>query len=58
MTGSVPPAPQFGDVLPIEPSQAVLDFLAKRRSASAMSLTAPGPDDAELADLLLSLIHI
>lgn len=52
MTGSVPPAPQFGDVLPIEPSQAVVDFLAKRRSASAMSLTAPGPDDAQLADLL------
>ena len=52
MTGSVPPAPQFGDVLPIEPSQAVLEFLAKRRSASAMSLTAPGPDDAQLADLL------
>jgi nitroreductase len=52
LTGSVPPAPQFGDVLPIEPSQAVVDFLAKRRSASAMSLTAPGPDDAQLADLL------
>uniref|UniRef100_B0T8W4 Putative NAD(P)H nitroreductase n=1 Tax=Caulobacter sp. (strain K31) TaxID=366602 RepID=B0T8W4_CAUSK len=52
MTGSVPPAPQFGDVLPIEASQAVLDFLAKRRSASAMSLAAPGPDDAQLADLL------
>jgi nitroreductase len=52
LTGSVPPAPQFGDVLPIEPSEAVLDFLAKRRSASAMTLTAPGPDDAQLADLL------
>ena len=52
LAGSVPPAPQFGQVLPIEPSQAVLDFLAKRRSASAMSLTAPGPDDADLADLL------
>lgn len=52
MTGSVPPAPQFGDLLPIEPSPAVLDFLAKRRSASAMTLTAPGPDDAQLADLL------
>ncbi|EJL24725.1 nitroreductase [Caulobacter sp. AP07] len=52
MTGSVPLAPQFGDILPIEPSPAVLDFLAKRRSASAMTLTAPGPDDAQLADLL------
>lgn len=52
MAGSVPPAPQFGEVLPIEPSPAVLEFLARRRSASAMSLTAPGPDDAQLADLL------
>jgi nitroreductase len=52
LTGSVPPAPQFGDVLPIEPSEAVLDFLARRRSASAMALAAPGPDDAQLADLL------
>ena len=52
MAGSVPPAPQFGEVLPIEASQAVLDFLAKRRSASAMSLATPGPDDAQLADLL------
>ena len=52
MTGSVPPAPQFGDILPIEPSEAVLDFLAKRRSASAMTLAAPGPDDGQLADLL------
>ncbi|CAN5487901.1 nitroreductase [soil metagenome] len=52
MTGSVPPAPQFGDLLPIEPSQAVVDFLAKRRSASAMTLAAPGPDEAQLSDLL------
>lgn len=52
MTGSVPPAPLFGDVLPIEPSRAVVDFLAKRRSASAMTLTAPGPDAAQLAELL------
>ena len=52
MAGSVPPAPHFGDVLPIEPAQAVVDFLAKRRSASAMTLAAPGPDEAQLADLL------
>ena len=52
MTGSVPPAPLFGDVLPIEASSAVVDFLAKRRSASAMTLTAPGPDAAQLTELL------
>jgi len=52
LTGSVPPAPEFGEVLPIEPSPAVLDFLARRRSASAMTLAAPGPDETQLADLL------
>jgi len=52
LTGSVPPAPQFGDVLPIEASEAVVAFLARRRSASAMTLAAPGPDDAQLIDLL------
>ncbi|WP_419317969.1 nitroreductase [Caulobacter sp. ErkDOM-E] len=52
MTGSVPPAPAFGETLPIETSTEVLAFLARRRSASAMTLTAPGPDDAQLADLL------
>ncbi|OYX69084.1 MAG: nitroreductase [Caulobacter sp. 32-67-35] len=29
-----------------------MSFLARRRSASAMTLTAPGPDDGQLADLL------
>ncbi|MGR4864149.1 nitroreductase family protein [Caulobacter sp. LARHSG274] len=52
MTGSVPAAPQFGESLPIEPSDAVVDFLARRRSASAMTLAAPGPDEAQLAELL------
>lgn len=52
LTGSVPPAPQFGESLSIEPSAAVVAFLARRRSASAMTLAAPGPDDAQLAELL------
>ena len=52
MTGSVPPAPEFGETLPVEAAPEVVAFLAKRRSASAMTLTAPGPDDAQLADLL------
>jgi nitroreductase len=33
-------------------SQPVLDFLARRRSASALTLAAPGPSEVELADLL------
>lgn len=52
MTGSVPAAPEFGETLPIEASNEVLRFLARRRSASAMTLTAPGPNDQDLSDLL------
>lgn len=52
MTGSVPPAPAFGEALPVEASDEALRFLAQRRSASAMTLTAPGPDDQALTDLL------
>jgi len=42
----------FGESLPQSSSQPVLDFLARRRSASAMTLAAPGPSETELADLL------
>ena len=48
----LPPEPQFGAPLPVEASQAVLDFLAVRRSASASTLRAPAPDKAQLHDLL------
>jgi nitroreductase len=49
---SVPPAPAFGDTLPVKASQPVLDFLARRRSASALALRAPAPSADELADIL------
>ena len=58
MTGSVPPAPVFGETLPIEASPDVLAFLARRRSASAMALTSPGPSDAELTDLLRLAVRV
>jgi nitroreductase len=58
LTGSVPPAPAFGETLPIEASPEVLAFLARRRSASAMALTAPGPSEAELADLLRLAVRV
>jgi nitroreductase len=48
------PAPAFGDALPIEASPATLAFLAQRRSASALTLTAPAPNAEEL-NLLLRL---
>jgi nitroreductase len=49
---SVPAAPQFGEAAPIEASPETLAFLARRRSASAMSLREPAPSDSELASLL------
>jgi nitroreductase len=47
-----PPAPEFAEPLPITPSEPVLEFLARRRSASALALSAPGPDEGQIADLL------
>ena len=47
-------APAFGDPLPIQAAPEVLAFLSRRRSASAQTLTAPGPDPAAL-DRLLTL---
>jgi nitroreductase len=46
------PSPAFGDPLPVEASPPTLDFLARRRSASALTLGPPGPSEAELARLL------
>ena len=44
--------PTFGEPLPIEDSPETLAFLARRRSASAMTLHEPAPDAAELRTLL------
>ncbi len=44
--------PSFGEPLPIAPSPETIEFLARRRSASAMTLAAPGPDAEALAALL------
>lgn len=52
MTTSLPAAPLFGDPLPVTASPKVLEFLARRRSASALTLSAPGPDSSQMADLL------
>lgn len=49
---TVPPAPLFGDVIASQASPQTLDFLSRRRSASAMALVAPGPTRAELNELL------
>jgi nitroreductase len=47
-----PPAPGFGEPTPIEGSAETLAFLARRRSAAALSLTGPGPGSIELQALL------
>ena len=44
--------PRFGEPLPIQASPETLAFLERRRSASAMTLAAPGPSAAELERLL------
>ena len=49
---SVPPPPLFGDALPIKASPETLSFLARRRSASALTLRAPAPSADELATIL------
>ena len=42
----------FGEPLPIAPSAETLRFLARRRSAPALALTAPAPNDEETARIL------
>jgi nitroreductase len=44
--------PHFGEPLPIRASPETLTFLERRRSASAMTLAAPGPGPEALAELL------
>jgi len=45
-------APAFGDPCPVAPAPAVLEFLSRRRSASAQALETPGPDPAQLSALI------
>ena len=47
-----PRAPVFGAALPVRAAPEVLEFLARRRSASALTLRPPAPSKAELAALL------
>jgi nitroreductase len=52
MTHGAPQTPVFGEALPVAAAPEVLAFLARRRSASALGLRAPGPTATELTDLL------
>jgi nitroreductase len=52
VTIALPPAPEFGTPVDLEPAPQVLSFLARRRSASALTLGAPAPSAGELDTLL------
>ncbi len=58
MASLPPPAPHFGDALAIRPSPETLEFLAHRRSASALTLGEPGPSAAELRALLTLAVRV
>ena len=58
MTITLPPTPEFGEPLPIQPSPEVLAFMARRRSASALTLRAPGPSDVDLQQLLHLAVRV
>jgi nitroreductase len=58
LTVPVPDPPQFGEPLPLRPAPEVLAFLARRRSASAMTLRAPGPSPEELEVLLRLAVRV
>ena len=52
MPSSLPAAPAFGTPAPQSASPEVIEFLASRRSTSALGLAEPAPDADELGDLL------
>lgn len=46
------PSPEFGTPLPVSAAPEVLAFLRRRRSTSAVTLAAPAPSGAEIAELI------
>lgn len=52
MSSTLPAAPAFGAALPVRTWPQVLEFLALRRSTSAVTLAEPAPSADQLADLL------
>ena len=52
MSIALPVAPSFGAPVDQRPCPEFLSFLATRRSASAVTLAAPGPDEQEVAALI------
>lgn len=52
MSIPLPPQPEFGEPLPTTASPETIAFLARRRSASALLLSAPAPSEGEVRDLI------
>lgn len=52
MPSNLPPTPVFGAALPATANADVVDFLALRRSAPALTLAEPAPSADQVADLL------
>jgi nitroreductase len=50
--------PTFGEPLPVVASPQTLAFLARRRSASALTLAAPAPSPAELGAILRLAVRV
>jgi nitroreductase len=56
---TLPPEPEFGQPMAIGArDEELLRFLALRRSASAATLRAPGPDEADVAKLLRLAVRV
>lgn len=57
-TAPLPPAPEFGTPVPQPPRPEVLDFLARRRSTSAVTLAGPGPSLDEVEKLIRLAVRV
>ena len=55
---SLPDPAAFGEPLPLKARPEVLAFLATRRSATALTLTAPAPSEADLESLLRLAVRV
>jgi nitroreductase len=58
LTLPLPPPPEFGAPVEQPPFPEVLRFLARRRSASAVTLATPGPSAEELKAMLSLAVRV